>query len=196
MRIEEPVAKRGFPAMVILIVAAALLAAAPAALGAASAAGEAVETEHCVAVASEEAADGRLVLSEPECYPTVAEAAAATKEAGAALTDALRTAAQSAVGADATDDVISSITLGIHYDGSSGSGSSISIVGSGCTGGYWNALGWWKNRISSSYNGCYRLKHFDFQNRSGAMFTTLGSGTTDNLSWFANMTESVSYHSS
>ncbi len=50
-------------------------------------------------------------------------------------------------------------TLGVHFDGTNGTGSSISVSGGGCTGGHWNTGGSWANRISSSWNGCYKLRH-------------------------------------
>jgi len=92
---------------------------------------------------------------------------------------------------------LASFTLGIHFDGSNGSGSSISIVGTGCSGGWWNTGGSWANRISSSKNGCYRLTHHDYPNRGGDSEDTVGAGATHNLSSsMNNKTESVSYWSS
>jgi hypothetical protein len=91
---------------------------------------------------------------------------------------------------------LSSFTLGIHFDGFNGTGSSISVAGSSCTGGWWNTGTTWANRISSSYNGCARLRHYDLANKGGSYQDTYGAGTTDNLSTMDNRSESVSYHSS
>jgi hypothetical protein len=88
-----------------------------------------------------------------------------------------------------------SYTLGIHYDGYNGTGGSITVAGSGCTGGYWNTPWWFDNRASSSYNGCPYLGHYDHPHLSGATYYTGGVGTTDNLGWFSNRTESVQYFS-
>lgn len=86
---------------------------------------------------------------------------------------------------------------GTHFDGYNGSGSSISVQGSSCTGGWWNTPSSWDNRISSSYNGCYRLAHFDSPNKSGDRYDTTGVGQTDNLSAaMSNRTESVAYYGS
>jgi hypothetical protein len=195
MRSHPPEAKRRAAAVAALTLAAAVVAAVPAIAQTA----EAVTEEHCVAVVVDVAADGRLVLGEPDCFSTVVDAAEAAEAALADLAASNRTGAKSAM-ADSSGDLLvvqaSSKTLGIHYDGSGGTGSSITVVGSACTGGYWNASATWKNRISSSYNGCGRLKHYDKPSMVGIMYTTLGVGTTDNLSWFSNMTESVSYHAS
>jgi hypothetical protein len=92
---------------------------------------------------------------------------------------------------------LTSFTLGIHYDGTNGTGSSITIVGSSCGGGYWNTGPTWANRISSSYNGCQRLRHYDLPSATGASADTTGAGTTDNLPGaLNNKTESVMYLSS
>ena len=93
--------------------------------------------------------------------------------------------------------ILSTFTLGRHYDGYNGTGSSISVVGSSCTGGYWNTTSSWDNRISSSYNGCARLRHYAYPNKVVPFDDTQGSGTTDNLnSTLNNNAESISYHSS
>jgi hypothetical protein len=195
MQSHPPVAKRRTTAVAALTLATALVAVVPAVAQTAEPAAE----EHCVAVAVDTANDGRLVLDEPECFSSAAEASEATEDALVTLAASNRLAARSAVADDSGGKQVAqalSKTLGIHYDGSGGSGSSITIVGSACTGGYWNASATWKNRINSSYNGCGRLKHYDKPSMVGMMYTTLGVGTTDNLGWFANMTESVSYHAS
>ena len=195
MQSHPPEAKRRATAVAALTLATALVAVVPAVAQTA----EPVAEEHCVVVAVDVASDGRLVLDEPECYSTVADAAEATEVALADVAASNRSVARSALASDSAGQQVaqaSSKTLGIHYDGTSGSGSSITVVGSACTGGYWNASATWKNRISSTYNGCGRLKHYDKPSMVGTMYTTLGVGTTDNLSWFANMTESVSYHAS
>ncbi len=179
---------RRIAVLAVLVLTAALLVVVPAT--AQTAERQATE-EHCVAVATDEAADGRLILSEPECFSSQEEAAAAV----AAVADQAPSDSATA-GSPELSQPLSTITLGIHYDGTSGTLSSIAITGSGCTGGYWNALGWWSNRISSTWNGCYRLKHYDFSGKAGMSTNTYTVGDLDNLGWFSNMTGSVSYHSS
>lgn len=201
--------------LVLLVLAATLVVAAPSEAGdrtrdkGRDAADEATGEEHCVAAVAEQRDDGEIVLGDMRCYERFS-AAVLDATNGAIVLDededakALFTG-EYALGGMSTMDAggpvnsalgskPTSFTLGIHFDGSNGTGSSIAIKGSSCTGGYWNATGFWKNRISSSWNGCYRLRHYDYQNKSGSSYTTTGGGQVDNIaSWFSNKTESVSY---
>lgn len=149
---------------------------------------ERVGDTHCVLVVLYQKADGELVMSKPTCFADEesAEMWAADGAGDLMLTDQ---------GVPKTTTTSSTFTLGRHYDGYSGTGSSIRIVGGDCTGGWWNTSSWWDNRISSSYNGCARLTHWDYPNKLGTSESTYGSGTTDNLSYMNNKAESVSYHS-
>lgn len=150
---------------------------------------------HCVVEVVEQRPGGELVTSEPVCFGSFADAMVEASGGLMRLPDG--------VGGDVvfTDESVgilaSTFAIGIHYDGYNGSGSSITVVGSSCSGGYWNTPGWFDNRISSSYNGCARLKHWNYPGVSGYLTATTGVGTTDNLPGSANnKTESVSYHSS
>lgn len=150
---------------------------------------------HCVVTTVGQQSDGELITTDAECFDTFAEAMVSASKG------TLRLPANASGSVLFTDSGVSALastfTLGIHFDGYSGTGSSITVVGSSCTGGYWNTPAWFDNRISSSYNGCARLKHYNYANRSGYMTATTGAGTTDNLPYWANnKTESVSYHSS
>ncbi len=138
--------------------------------------------------------DGEFVLSEPRCYPTL----------GAAINDARRgelrvpmafSGKDLLAGSSIDESLLSSFTLGIHFDGFNGSGSSITVAGASCTGGWWNTGSIWKNRISSSWNGCYRLKHHDKPNRVGITESTIGGGRVHNLTVLNNRAESISYWS-
>ena len=166
--------------------ALAATALSPAAAGAKPA--EPVELDvHCVVYVVDKAEDGELKMSDPECFST--EAAAAERAAQPILKPDLATLDGSYT--------MSSWTIGKHYNGKNGTGSSITVVGSSCTGGYWNTPGWFDNKISSSYNGCYRLRHYDLPYKQGSGANTYGAGTTDNLpSYMNNRTESVAYFSS
>jgi hypothetical protein len=149
---------------------------------------------HCVIDVLGELPTGEFIVSEPRCYSTFPQAVAdetdgtvrlASGTKGTVLFEDAETAA-----------AVSSFTLGTHFDGANGTGSSISVTGSSCTGGYWNTSASWDNRISSSYNGCGRLRHYDYANKGGSAENTYGAGATDNLGVLNNRTESVSYHSS
>ncbi len=150
-------------------------------LAAAGVGGPGQPESHCVLRVVDQESDGRLVFAPRECYKTFAEA---------------QQAADSGLGGDQRIGA-SSFTLGVHFDGLNGTGSSISVVGSSCSGGYWNTGGAWANRISSSWNGCYRLRHHDLPNASGSYGDTAGAGSTQNVpTSINNKAESVSYWSS
>jgi len=154
---------------------------------------EDAEETHCVVEVIGEKASGELIVSEPRCH--VSFAAAIGDASGGTLV--LPPSASGSVIFRNPDvaAAASSFTLGIHYDGFNGTGSSISVVGSSCSGGWWNTGTAWDDRISSTYNGCGRLRHFTNPNMGGAHEDTKGAGTTDNLtSYLNNKADSVSYH--
>ncbi|MEZ5175493.1 MAG: hypothetical protein R2823_04725 [Acidimicrobiia bacterium] len=174
-------------------VALALIVESGLASASAEASPDSTET-HCVVDVIGEEPDGELILSEARCYKTFSEAVSDAS-------DGVVRIPAGAAGAilfqdEGIAEALSSFTLGTHYDGYNGSGSSISIAGSSCSGGYWNTGTTWRNRISSSHNGCGRLRHYDYANKGGSYQDTYGAGTTDNLGSLNNRTESVSYHAS
>ena len=147
---------------------------------------------HCVVMVVGEKPGGELVVSDPECFGSFAEAMSVASEGTMDL------AAEAKGSVVFEDDVVAaaaaSFTLGIHFDGYSGSGSSLTVAGGSCTGGYWNTPSYFDNVISSSYNGCSTLKHYDKAYASVYLQSTYGVGTTDNLGTANNRVESVSYH--
>lgn len=147
-----------------------------------------VET-HCVATVIGQEPDGEFITAEPICFDERAEV-------GKWVAQADRTESGRRLGLDGEAAPRATFTLGIHFDGAGGTGSSISVVGSSCTGGYWNTPSAWDNRISSSYNGCAHLRHWDLPAKGGSSESTAGAGTTKNLTTLNNKAESVSYHSS
>jgi hypothetical protein len=151
--------------------------------------------EHCVIEVIGQMKSGELVMSDPVCFDTFAQATFA------ASSGAVRVRSDTTpVDLFTTQDfavALSSFTLGVHYDGSSGAGSSITVVGSSCSGGYWNTTEVWDNRISSTWNGCYRIKHHDLPAMGGAYASTYGVGAVHNVpSALNNAAESISYWSS
>lgn len=154
---------------------------------------ETVES-HCVVVVVGQEKSGELVVTDPVCYPTLGGALAAA--ADGRLDNADVSPDTEFLGDHGLDVVVSSFTLGTHFDGANGTGSSISIVGSACTGGYWNTGAAWANRISSSWNGCYRLRHHDGPAKTGSFGDTVGGGTHNVPASINNKAESVSYWSS
>jgi hypothetical protein len=173
---------------VLAVFSVALLAGMPAVAGAPG--GEL----HCLIEVDGQKRSGELIVSEPDCYATFEEAMAAAS--GGLISAEQAPSAQELLSDPDAGSLLSSFTLGTHFDGLNGSGSSISVVGGSCTGGYWNTGAAWANRISSSWNGCYRLRHHDGPNKTGAYADTVGSGTHNLPSSMNNKTESVSYWSS
>ncbi len=147
---------------------------------------------HCVVMVVGEKPGGELVVSDPDCYPTFSEAMSAASEGTMDLAADTKGSVVFEDGAVAA--AVASFTLGIHFDGYSGSGSSLTVAGSSCTGGYWNTPSYFDNVISSTYNGCPTLKHYDKAYASVYLQSTYGVGTTDNLGTANNRVESVSYH--
>ena len=82
--------------------------------------------------------------------------------------------------------------LATHYANHNGGGSSITIYGSGCN-GYWNTWTSWDNRISSTYNGCYKTVHYDNPNLGGSAVSFSGHYLWNIYGFMDNRTESVNY---
>lgn len=167
--------------------ATALTAAAPASANAETVREQKSES-HCVVYVVDKTDKGELKMSAPTCAQSI--------EGAAEIASRSIFLPQSAA-LDGLAFSHSTFTLGTHFDGSNGTGSSITVVGTSCTGGYWNTPGWFDNKTSSSFNGCARLRHYDKPNKKGAIASTIGAGTTDNIPGFMNnRTESVAYFSS
>ncbi len=174
--------------VVLVVIASGGLAAA----AGVSASAESPVEEHCVVEVVDQLPSGEFVLSEPECFDSFASAALR------ASSGTVRLAADATPGdlerLDGQAALLSTFTLGVHYDGYNGTGSSISVVGSVCGGGYWNTPTAWDNKISSTWNGCNRIKHHDNPNTGGSYGSTWGVGSTSNVpSALDNKAESISY---
>lgn len=136
--------------------------------------------EHCVIHVVDRTPDGELLVSEPACYATFGEA--------------MRAEGVDAWGADAArvDAVTAAtFTIGTHFDGANFTGSSMSVVGSDCAGGWLNVSASWNNRISSTMNGCPRIRHYSGYNLTGSTQDTYSPG--GNLTVLDNQTSSIRY---
>lgn len=171
---------------VLAVLAAVLLAGVPAMAGA-----EGDVELHCLVVVVGEKASGELIVTTPDCYASFQEAMAVAS-GGLFSVEAAPSGEELFTDPEA-GSLLASFTLGTHFDGLNGSGASISVVGGSCTGGYWNTGATWANRISSSWNGCYRLRHHDGPNKTGTYADTVGSGTHNLPFAMNNKAESVSY---
>lgn len=128
---------------------------------------------HCVVEVIGQEDSGEFIVTEPYCEATRAQAYASLST---------------------TSSLAGSFTIGVHYDGFNYTGSSFSVVGSDCTGGYLNLSSTWINRVSSTSNGCYRIAHYDGYNKTGASQSTYGFG--GNLTTLNNDANSIAYFAS
>lgn len=161
-----------------LTLASSLICSAVVSIGAASAAVKSPPSTptstapHCLTRVTGKSASGELRLSTPACYATFA--------------DVLVRAGGGGVVASSGTWII-----GTHYDGANYTGSSISVQGSDCYGGYINLTGWWANRVSSTINGCPTVGHYYWPDLGGSSENTYGFG--GNLYTLNNLSESISY---
>ncbi len=160
-------------------------------LGALPAAADESEELHCV-VEVIDVIDGEMITGPPVCAGTPG---AAMQRANPTV---WRAPADARTGGETIErPMVLSVTLARHYDGSNGTGNSITIVGLTCNGSYWNTPSWWDNRISSTYNYCYRTRHYDNPNLHGASALYTGAYRLHNVNGYLNnRTESVKYYSS
>lgn len=174
-----------------LLVATAIATALTVAVPATAVAGtgdKAKKERHCVLYVVDKTEADELKMSDPACFPTADEAASMASRA---------IFKPQTADIEGMDFGYASFIIGIHYNGTNGNGSSITVVGSSCTGGWWNTPGWFDNKESSVFNGCYRLRHYDKPNKKGTGANTYGAATIDNIpSYMNNRTESVAYLSS
>jgi hypothetical protein len=132
---------------------------------------------HCAVVVVGQKPSGELVTTEPACADSQSAAVAEATSAAA--------------GSDSPTASSSTFTIGVHYDGFNWTGSSFSVVGDDCSNGWLNLNTSWINRVSSTLNGCPRIRHYDFWDLAGATEDTTGSG--GNLTTLNNKTNSIQY---
>lgn len=163
-----------------VMVTAILTAVAPAA-GATSATKVADVETHCVVHVVGQEKTGEYLLGDEECYT---EFGVAMDAAG--LSDRASTPAQAR-----TEMAMLLSTLAVHFDGANWTGSSLTVSGVDCLGGYINLSATWDNRISSTFGGiCARIRHWSGTNASGIYQDTTNSG---NLSTLNNISSSIQY---
>lgn len=127
------------------------------------------ELEHCVVRVIDVRDSGEMRTTEPMCGSSREAAMSAVSAGGSATTFA----------------------IGVHFDGPAYTGSSFTVVGDDCTGGWLNLNAAWINRVSSTLHGCPRIRHFDRYNLTGTSQTTLAPGA--NLSALNNAANSLQY---
>ena len=160
-----------------IAVVAVLTSMSPTA-GATSPSDSKTEITHCVVSVIDQLESGEFVLSDEECYSDFGSAMESLGLGESAATPAQAQAAAFSIQS----------TLATHYDGASYTGSSFSVLGFNCLGGYVNMSASWDNRVSSTYSSfCPRVRHWTGVNLSGQYQDTLSSG---NLSSPVNNTVS------
>jgi hypothetical protein len=82
-----------------------------------------------------------------------------------------------------------SSVIAVHYAGANFSGSTYTVNGTGCTGGYLNLPTDWVNVISSTWSSC-AVSHFDLYYLAGDVETTY---SPSNLLLLNDRTNSVRY---
>lgn len=160
--------------------AAAMLSSLSPAAGASS--DERQAPTHCAVEVIGQTDEGEYLLSEEKCF--------------ADFTDAMRSLGLGEDISSRTEalDAAASIqsTLAIHYDGAGFTGSSFSVSGVDCLGGYINAPAGWDNRVSSTLGGiCGRIRHWTGTNKTGSFQDTVSSGNL--LSPVNNNVSSIQY---
>jgi len=152
---------------------------------------------HCLARVTGSAPSGELQLSTAACYATFAEV---LQNAGYVVTNKKITPTEAleqgfiglkAPGSGGALSLSGGGIIGTHFDGFNSTGSSFSVWGSDCYGGYINLTGFWANRVSSTLNGCPVVVHYYWPNLGGSSEALYGSG--GNLSSLNNLSESIAY---
>lgn len=115
--------------------------------------------------------NGVLSTGPEHCYGSFAEAQNhAAAESGSRPVD----------GHDGFDTTSMSSTIGVHFTGTSYTGSSITITGSVCSGGVWYPTGSWDNNIASSYHYCGAspTRFYDSSTCSGTSYAIYSATST------------------
>lgn len=141
------------------------------------------EEIHCVAVA---VADAEKAQAEPVCFATEA----AADQLVAQLTNDVSYGTRAGSG---THRAGGSNTIGRHYKNKWYGGSSITVVGTTCSGGVWKPTGSWNNNIESSkhYCGGSPTRFYDSSGCSGGNRAIYGA--TGSLGSYNNKASCVRY---
>lgn len=137
--------------------------------------------QHCVLEVVDQLETGELLTAAPVCFGTLAEALEFAGGAPSGRHEA--TSGDLAAAAN--------VVLGVHFEHQDRTGSSITISGSGCNGGYVNLSAAWINRISSTQNGCGSVTFFDGFGATGTSEST--GAATVNLKALNDIANSVQY---
>lgn len=143
--------------------------------------------EHCLLTVTGKDANNFFTTAPLKCYGTFAEVMRATGS---------RTVKDSVTPQEAkAANLLGDTVIGVHYDGYSASGSTLTVFGTTCTGGGLNVPLSWNDRISSTMNGCGSIIHYEHTNYTGASQITFGNGSLTNFTGYMdNRTSSILYY--
>ncbi len=144
--------------------------AAPSPAGATEPVDTGAET-HCIVELNDTSADNSTTSSQ-QCF---ASEAAVDRHLGGNL------------------QVSSSNVIGRHYSGTSYSGSTVTIMGTTCSGGVWYATGSWNNNIESTKNYCGSTGTRFYNSSSCTGSSRLVTSQQATLGWMNNLTSCVRY---
>jgi len=138
----------------------AALAIAGTVPGIQAAAAQTPSEQHCVVEVVGQQPDGEFITTPAVCYPSFDQVLnyIATRTASTSLRSSALIAAVTPEGRVSTSGTF---ILGTHYEYRNYGGSSFSVVGVDCAGGYLNLNNTaWNNRVSSTRNGCPIIRHW------------------------------------
>jgi len=168
-----------------LIIATALIGAVVLPAHTATAATQA--NNQCLITVNGTDANGNFIVESTKCYSSYAQVL--TAAGGVNVPTNVK------AGMAPTSFGVLSI-IGTHYDGTSGSGSSFSVTGADCNGGGLPTPSGWNDRISSTWNGCPAIVHYENSDYTGSTFTTFDVGSVSNITGYMNnKTSAIKYFS-
>jgi len=181
---------RVLAAAITLIVSAVVLCPVTA-----SAQGSKGGERHCNTRVLGASPEGEYILSPQECYATFDQAARAAGLSSPSRIDSQNVDSVMQAPANALVAYIA-----VHFDGQNFGGSSISIQGSGCSGGGINwataQSGQWNNRFESSRQYCQYgayIRYHDTSTYGGTTYTAAGWQDKSTLLGLNNLTSSTIY---
>lgn len=157
------------------LVAAAALSVICLPLTARGATADAEQEQHCVVQVVGQQPDGEFITTSPVCYPTFEKVL--DRVAAIAAWNSMRLWDVTADDAQSGGAAVSgTFILGTHYEYPNRGGSSFTVVGSDCAGGYLNLGVDWNDRVSSTKNGCPIVRHWENAYLQGRYDDTLSPG--------------------
>ena len=132
-------------------------------------AGAARAEQHCYVQVVDRKPSGELVTTAPSCYDSMAE---------------MQQAASSPSTRSRRASTTSSFALDTHYDQPNLTGSSTTVYGSDCLGGWLNTSAYWAANMASTASGCNRVRHHLGTNLTGTYQDIFSPGGNLVSPWF------------